>query len=167
MTARRRVLITGGTRGIGAGLARAFADDGAAVGLIGRDEDRLTATARTLGSGVSAWRSADVGDRERICQAIDEIAAELGGLDVLINNAGIARWVRIDTPLATAERLWDEVLTTNLKGAFLASLAAVSLFRRAAATLGWVRAAWLTLARNAEKTNDDPIRNGTSMLSAY
>jgi 3-oxoacyl-[acyl-carrier protein] reductase len=121
----RRILITGGARGIGAGLARAFAADGAAIGLIGRDEDQLAATAATLGSSVSAWRSADVGNREQIKDAIDEIARVLGGLDILINNAGLARWVRIDTPLQTAERLWDEVLTTNLKGAFLASLAAI------------------------------------------
>ena len=128
--ARRRVVITGGARGIGAGLAASFAADGFAVGLIGRDQQRLAEIARTLEEGSPAgtpvaWRAADVGDRQRISAAVGEICAEFGGLDVLVNNAGQARWVRADTPLETAERLWDEVMTVNLKGSFLASLAAI------------------------------------------
>jgi 3-oxoacyl-[acyl-carrier protein] reductase len=119
-----RVLITGATRGIGAGLAASFAADGAAVGLIGRDARRLAAVAGRL-EATTAWRAADVGDREQISRAINEIAAEFGGLDVLVNNAGLARWVHADSPLAEAEQLWDEVMTANLKGAFLASLAAI------------------------------------------
>jgi 3-oxoacyl-[acyl-carrier protein] reductase len=125
-SAPQRILITGGARGIGAGLATAIAADGGAIGLIGTDGSRLAAAAERMGGAADVvWRVADVGDRERLQHAIDEIAGELGGLDVLVNNAGLARWVRIDTPLATAEQLWDEVLTTNLKGAFLASLAAI------------------------------------------
>ena len=123
-----RVVITGGARGIGAGLAASFAADGFTVALIGRDRERLAEAARTLeehGRGRVIWRAADVGNREQISAAIDEIAAEFGGLDVLVNNAGQARWVRTDTPLETAERLWDEVMTANLKGSFLASLAAI------------------------------------------
>jgi len=128
--ALRRVVITGGARGIGAGLAASFAADAFAVGLIGRDQQRLAETARTLGESSPAgtrmaWRAADVGDREQISAAIDGLAEEFGGLDVLVNNAGQARWVRADTPLETAERLWDEVMTANLKGSFLASLAAI------------------------------------------
>jgi 3-oxoacyl-[acyl-carrier protein] reductase len=129
-SARRRVLITGGARGIGAGLAASFVADGAAVGLIGRDQQRLAETAGRLeeagadGSRI-VWRAADVGERAQISAAIDEICAKLGGLDILVNNAGLARWVRADSPLETAERYWDEVMTANLKGAFLASLAAI------------------------------------------
>src|SRR5262249_13816070 len=122
--ARERILITGGARGIGAGLAAAFAADGAQIGLIGRDANKLAAISDQLNCPV-VWQAADVGQREALAPAIEEIAHSLGGLDLLINNAGVARWVRIDTPLATAEQYWDEVLTTNLKGAFLASMAAI------------------------------------------
>jgi len=121
---RGRVLITGGARGIGAGLAAAFSAEGAAVGLIGRDGDSLARAAARLGDSV-AWRAADISVRADVEAAIDQIAAEFGGLDVLINNAGLARWVRVGTPLAVAEEAWDEVLDTNLKGTFLACLAAI------------------------------------------
>ncbi len=128
--ARRRVLITGGARGIGAGIAASFAADGFAVGLIGRDQQRLAETAGQLAERSPAGtpiasRAADVGDRAQISAAIGEICAEFGGLDVLVNNAGQARWVRTDTALETAERLWDEVMRVNLKGTFLASMAAI------------------------------------------
>ena len=125
---QQRVVITGGARGIGAALAASFAADGAAVGVIGRDQERLAAAAGRLRDGANgtrvSWRAADVGDRAQIAAAIDDISGELGGLDVLVNNAGLARWVHADSPLETAERYWDEVMTANLKGAFLASLAA-------------------------------------------
>jgi len=125
-----RVVITGGARGIGAGAAASFAADGAAVGLIGRDQERLAQTAdRLTQSGPAGtrivWRAADVGDRAQIAAAVGEICADLGGLDVLVNNAGQARWVHADSPLETAERYWDEVMAVNLKGAFLTSLAAI------------------------------------------
>src|SRR5215470_15011480 len=82
---RRRILITGGARGIGAGLAAAFAADGADIGLIGRDANRLDAISAHLNRPV-VWRAADVGRREPLTRAIEEIAQALGGLDVLINN---------------------------------------------------------------------------------
>ncbi len=125
MADTRRVVITGGASGIGRGIATAFAEAGAAVGLIGRDASRLTACAESLNSQSVIYRAADVSDRDQIQRAIDEIAEAFGGLDVLVNNAGMAHWVRIDTPLETAEQLWDEVMDTNLKGSFLACLAAV------------------------------------------
>ena len=56
---------------------------------------------------------------------MNEIAEHFDGLEVLVNNAGTARWTRIDTPLDSAERFWDEVMSTNLKGSFLASMAAI------------------------------------------
>jgi 3-oxoacyl-[acyl-carrier protein] reductase len=85
-----RALITGGSRGIGFAVARALAAEGMAVGLIARDPAGLADAARTLaaqgGSVVTA--AADVTDTAALRRAVDEIAAELGGLDHLVANAG-------------------------------------------------------------------------------
>jgi 3-oxoacyl-[acyl-carrier protein] reductase len=127
---QRRVLVTGAGRGIGRAIAADFASAGAAVGAIGRTGAALAALADELGPSTVVVRPADVSDRAAVTRAVDEIAGELGGLDVLVNNAGRAHWVRIDTPLEEAERLWSEVMATNLTGTFLASMAAIPHLRR-------------------------------------
>jgi 3-oxoacyl-[acyl-carrier protein] reductase len=87
----RRALITGGSRGIGFAVAEALAAEGAAVGLIARDADHLAAAARRLrdrGPVTVATAAADVTDTPALHDAVDAIAAELGGLDHLVANAG-------------------------------------------------------------------------------
>jgi 3-oxoacyl-[acyl-carrier protein] reductase len=86
----RRVLITGGSRGIGFAVAEALAAEGAAVGLVARDAAGLTeAAARLEPRGVPvATAAADVTDISQLKQAVADIAAALGGLDRLVANAG-------------------------------------------------------------------------------
>ena len=86
-----RALITGGNRGIGFAVAESLAAEGAAVGLIARDADHLAAAARRLrdcGPVTVATAAADVTDTPALHDAVDAIAAELGGLDHLVANAG-------------------------------------------------------------------------------
>jgi 3-oxoacyl-[acyl-carrier protein] reductase len=86
----RRALITGGSRGIGFAVAGALAAEGAAVGLVARDAGGLTAAAGRLARWEApvATVAADVTDTAALQRAVDDIAAELGGLDHLVANAG-------------------------------------------------------------------------------
>ncbi|MEN3317244.1 MAG: hypothetical protein V7643_645 [Mycobacterium sp.] len=80
---QRTALVTGGSRGIGLATARALGGAGHRVGLLARDTSRLAEAAKLVGTE-SVWRSADVADDYRVKLAVDEIAADLGGLDVIV-----------------------------------------------------------------------------------
>jgi 3-oxoacyl-[acyl-carrier protein] reductase len=116
------VVITGGGTGMGKAMAEAFAAQGDGVALIGRRDEPLRDTAEALGQSAS-WQRADVSVREQVAAAVAAILARHGRIDVLINAAGFVRGVSATTPLDEAERLWDETVDTNLKGAFLMSVA--------------------------------------------
>jgi 3-oxoacyl-[acyl-carrier protein] reductase len=125
----KRAIVTGGSSGIGSAIARAFSEHGAQVGLIARGEDRLReAEAQLPGRALS--RTADVSDRDGVRRAVEELAEELGGLEILVNNAGVGDHVFTDTEPEEAERIWDRVLDADLKGAFLTTLAAAPHLRR-------------------------------------
>ena len=86
-----RAVVTGAGKGIGRAIAAQLASRGATVGLVARSGDELEALAGDLGEGASAL-AADVGDREAIEAAIGRFIVSAGGLELLVANAGIARY---------------------------------------------------------------------------
>jgi NAD(P)-dependent dehydrogenase (short-subunit alcohol dehydrogenase family) len=126
-TEKRVALVTGGSRGLGLGIARSLADDGFDLAINGlRDEAQVADaldTLRKVGSVVHYCRGdvARTGDRQAI---IDSVRSKFDRLDVLVNNAGVAPLVRTDILEATEES-YDRVMGINLKGPyFLTQLAA-------------------------------------------
>ena len=88
----RRVLITGAARGIGAGLADLLTAHGARVALAGLEPDLLAEVAQR---NHAPWRECDVSDPDQVDRAVEELVTELGGLDVVVANAGIAKQLPI------------------------------------------------------------------------
>jgi 3-oxoacyl-[acyl-carrier protein] reductase len=122
----RVAIVTGSARGIGAGTARRFAEEGASVAVLDLDEDQARATASQLGGSAKAVGiGCDVADSASVESAVGRVLEELGGLHVLVNNAGITR----DNLLfKMTEDDWDSVMNVHLKGAFLMSRAAQKTF---------------------------------------
>jgi NAD(P)-dependent dehydrogenase (short-subunit alcohol dehydrogenase family) len=108
------VLITGAARGIGAGTARVVARRGARVALVGLEPARLEALAAELGEG-HVWYEADVTDSDSIEAAVAASARELGGIDVVMANAGIASY---GTVQQTNPDDWIRTIDVNLNGVF-------------------------------------------------
>jgi NAD(P)-dependent dehydrogenase (short-subunit alcohol dehydrogenase family) len=124
----RRAVVTGGSRGIGAAIAAALVDAGASVALLGREAATLEAVrARLAAHGTVVTQVADVAVAADSQVAIERAAEQLGGLDILINNAGTEQ---VTASLAVTEAIWDRILDTNLKGAFFCAQAAARLMNR-------------------------------------
>ena len=129
--AGRVALVTGGNRGIGRGIALGLAQAGAAVAVFGRNADKnAEVLAELKAAGARALALAvDVTDRGALEPAFRRVEAELGPVDVLVNNAGIAN-VTGGILQETAES-WDAVIETQLNSVFLLSkLAAASMATR-------------------------------------
>lgn len=111
----KRVVITGGSAGIGLALAHALARRGARLGLIARDPARLAEAAAALAAHgqPAAWRACDVTDAPALARAIDELAGDLGGIGGVVANSGHCHPGRFDAiDLADADRQID----VNFKG---------------------------------------------------
>jgi NAD(P)-dependent dehydrogenase (short-subunit alcohol dehydrogenase family) len=122
-------LVTGGTRGIGLGIARALAADACDLALCGTrpeaDVADVVSGLRQSGAAVAYWR-ADVGVSDDRARLLDAIVAKYGVLNVLVNNAGMAPRVRADL-LDAGEAGFEEVLRTNLQGPYFLTQAAARL----------------------------------------
>ncbi len=117
-------LVIGGARGIGAGIAARFAEEGARVVIADMLSAEGAATSQELHGD---FISVDV-SRSEDCEAAVAHAEKLhGGLDILVQNAGIYPWTLIEN---TSPEEWDKVLAVNLKGTFLAARAALPALRR-------------------------------------
>lgn len=108
-------LVTGGSRGIGLSIAEELAAGGATVAIVARNPEGAVKAATSLkGSGHQGF-SCDVGDRDSVDELADKVFEQLGVVQILVNNAGIAKdniFIRM------TEDQWDDVLNVNLKGAF-------------------------------------------------
>lgn len=114
----RTALITGSSQGIGFALARGLVGFGATVVINGRDQAKLARAAKTLGGKKARVHAAafDVTNGAAVTQAIGRIEADLGPIDILINNAGGHQRVPL---VEMTDRQWREVLEINLTSAFL------------------------------------------------
>ena len=126
----RVAVITGAARGIGFGIARRFAEEGARVAVLDLDEATAKKSASAL-PGADRPRTShlgigcDVSDAASVDAAFERVVAELGGVHILVNNAGITR----DNLLfKMTEEDWDQVMNVHLRGAFLMTRAAQKHF---------------------------------------
>ncbi|MEV7648346.1 SDR family NAD(P)-dependent oxidoreductase [Arthrobacter sp. NPDC089319] len=113
-------VISGGGSGIGAAIALLFAQEGADVALLDRDEQSAAAVAGEAGSfgGRSAALAVDVTNGDAMRRVMDDVAATFGGIDILVSAAGILD----ETPLLEmSEATFDKTLAVDLKGVFLAA----------------------------------------------
>ena len=118
-------LVTGAGKNIGRAIALALARDGAAVVVNGRHDaaavDEVVATIRAAG-GAAMAAMADVADRNQARALAERVAGELGGIDILVSNAGLRRQTQyLDISLAE----WREIMSVALDGAFFLSQAAI------------------------------------------
>src|SRR5215216_4901692 len=132
MAARKVALVTGSATGVGRAVAVRFARRGFAVAVnYSRSEGEANDTlsqVRAAGAPAIVCR-ASVADDAQVRAMVGRCRAELGGLDVLVNNAGMTHFIPHTDLDAVTDAVWDEIFQVNLKGAFYASRAAMPLLR--------------------------------------
>jgi 3-oxoacyl-[acyl-carrier protein] reductase len=129
----KRALVTGASKGIGLAIAQALYAEAAQVLICARDGaavDKVVAEIRKSGQGKIFGMTADVSKHEDVARLFTEADQQLGGLDILINNAGFG----IFAPTAELRvEDWDRLIATNLSGTFYCSKEALSRFKQAGA----------------------------------
>lgn len=128
----KTALVTGATGGIGGAIARAFHAAGATVAVSGRQSDKLEALAKELGDRVHVL-PCDLADRAAVAKLIDEAVAKMGGLSILVNNAGLTR---DNLFMVMKDDQWDDVIAVNLTSTFMLCRAAARAMLRAKPNFG-------------------------------
>jgi NADP-dependent 3-hydroxy acid dehydrogenase YdfG len=155
----RTAVITGASSGIGEATARALATDGHRVALLARRADRIKTIAAELGGGAIAI-TADVTNRDSLLAAAERVKSELGGADILINNAG----VMLLAPFGAEQRDdYRQMVEVNLLGAITAPKCSLTSSETAAAI--WSTSRPSRGAPPAPATRDTPPQNGALMAS--
>lgn len=143
-TRRQVVVITGAGQGIGAAIARRFAEQGERLVLVDVNAEQLHQLAGNLeSSGCEVLPlTASVADKAQVQQLVAQVVEKFGGIDVLVNNAGVIRDNLISN---ISEQDWDKVLDVNLKGAFLCCQAVFPTLKnqRSGKIVNIVSRAWL------------------------
>lgn len=126
---RKKVVVTGGARGIGKEIALAFSQIKSSVMIADKDEQEGRASVEMIASsgGQAFFCFADISKPADIKNIFDMVSEVLGGVDVLINNAGFGIWKPPD--ILTVEE-WDSVIDTNLRGTFLCAREAAKLMKQ-------------------------------------
>lgn len=126
-----RALVTGGTSGLGRAMAEALALAGAEVVVTSRDRERASDAANGLGAGARGW-AMDVREPDAVSSAVDQIYDELGGLDLLVCNAGVGMRTVNPRFLSQPQPFWEvsadgfrNVVDTKIVGTFLVARAVV------------------------------------------
>lgn len=121
-----RVLVTGGARGIGAAVVTTFLEQGARVAVGARSMESFEAFRRSHGSDGVVPAIGEIGDREQSARVVAEAVRRLGGLDVLVNSAGVFA----EVPFAeVTQSHWDATMRVNAGGTFFCSQAALPALR--------------------------------------
>jgi NAD(P)-dependent dehydrogenase (short-subunit alcohol dehydrogenase family) len=120
-------MVTGAGSGIGCACALALAREGARVALVGRRKDRLEAVAREIGTNALVV-AADVSKKPDIDRMVEQTVSSFGGLNVLVNNAGV---LHAGTVEQVTEQQWDETFNVNVRGVWLLSRAVLPHLRKA------------------------------------
>jgi 3-oxoacyl-[acyl-carrier protein] reductase len=130
----RIILITGGTRGIGYATAEALIKAGNKVAITGTTPDGVATAERALSAGGQVVGVAcDVRDAASVQRAVETVVARFGGLDVIVNNAGVG----VGGPIAEMpHEVWARIIGTNLAGVFICCKAAIPHLRRRGG--GWI-----------------------------
>lgn len=121
----KRILVTGGSSGIGRATAEALVKEGAKVAITGRNAEKLQKVASEIGATAIGF---DASDYAACTQGVNDTVAALGGLDVLINNAGIGEFGLIED---LEPGMFERVMSTNVIGVAMITKAAIPHFKEA------------------------------------